>query len=129
MRIKSSDLCKAKAFSEGLHKSGNANLVDHLRQLPGAGWTHEAAGPGISGDHGLSFHEIIPVAAAHDGQLTIFRSGLAPRNRRIEKSKSARFRLAIELSGNRGGRSRVIDKHGARRNARERSILSKGDRP
>ena len=43
LRIKPRRLSEVKSFGEGLHKSRDADLVDHFRQLPGAGGTHEAA--------------------------------------------------------------------------------------
>ena len=44
---------KASAFGEALDQAGDADLVDHLGELAGAGRAHQPAGAGIGGDHRL----------------------------------------------------------------------------
>ena len=46
-------LREMKTFRQTLHEAGDADLVDHFRELAGAGGAHQPAGAGEGGDHRL----------------------------------------------------------------------------
>ena len=72
-------------FGEALDEAGDADLIDHFRQLPGTGRAHQAAGAGIGGDDRLGGGVGRRVAAAHDGERAVLRARLSARNRRVDE--------------------------------------------
>lgn len=79
-------LGEVDGFGEALHDAGDADLVDHLRELPRArrapggrsSWRRTASPARPCG-------EALVVAADHDGQRTVLRASLTAGHRRIEK--------------------------------------------
>ena len=98
-----------QALRQPLNKAGYANLIDHLCLLTGTCRANERTGFGIAIDDRQGALENSGVAAKHDRQLTILRTGLAARQRRIEKINAA-FRGSItDFAGDFRGGSRVIN--------------------
>ena len=58
-------------LGQRLDQAADADLVDHLGELAGAGGTDQVDGAGIGLDHRLGVGEIRLVAADHDGERAV----------------------------------------------------------
>ena len=111
------------ALGEALHQARDADLVDHLGELAGAGGPEPLAHPRIgAGDDRLGALVGILVAAAHHGEHAVLGAGLSPGHRRIDEFEAGLFGGRIELAGDVGGGRGVIDKGRALLHARERAV-------
>ena len=119
---------EVQPFGERLHQPRDANLVDHLRHLPGARGAKEAADAGIGGDDWFGAVVIRLRAAAHDRKHAVFRPGLTAGDGGVDKADAAVAGHARKLAGDGGGDGGVIGKDGAGRHAREGAVIAKADR-
>ena len=97
---------EVQAFSQTLDQSGNAYLVDHLRQLPRSGRAKQITSARISRDDFLGASERFGVAATHHCESAILGAGLTTGNWRIDEIEAALFcrcvKLACDFSGGGG---------------------------
>src|SRR4029453_12639900 len=113
------------AFGQSLHQSGDADLVDHFRELAGPGGTEKPAHARVGSNHLLGASIRLGIATAHDGEHAVLGAGLAAGDGRIDETEAALLRLRVELAGDfRGGRC-VVDEHGAALDAVEGAIRAK----
>ena len=75
-------------FREALNQSRDADLIDHLGQLSGAGRPKPLAHSGIGRDDGLRARIAVFLAAAHHGQHAVFRARLSAGYRRIDEGEA-----------------------------------------
>ncbi len=121
-------LREVDALGQPLQHPDDADLVDHLRELAGAGRTHVRYRAGIGGDDRLRRREGGLVAADHHGELARLRPGLPARDRRIEEMRAAFERRRVKLPRD-GGRGRgVVDEDRARLQGMERAAQPGRDR-
>ena len=112
----------AKPFGQALQHAGDAELVDHLGQLPGARRPHMADALGIGGHHRLGAGKAASRAAAHDGQLAVLGAGLAARNRGVDHIEPVRRAGLGEFAGDGGGDRGVVDEQAAGRHGGKGAI-------
>ena len=100
-------------LGQALDHAGDADLVDHLGQLPGPGRPHQAHGLGIGRQHRLDPGEGRGVAARHDRQLAVLGARLSARHRGVDEGPPAAGRQRRHLARHRGRGGGVVDDHGA----------------
>ena len=97
-----------------LHQPGDADLVDHLRQLAGARPRPSASRRARSARApARPASNTVRVAADHDRQLAVLGARLAAGHRRVEERDAARLRRALHLARDFGRRGRVVDENRA----------------
>ena len=116
------------AFRQALDQARDADLVDHLGQLAGAGRAEPLAHPRIGRDHRLGAGIGIFRAAAHHRQHAVFRAGLAAGHRRIDELESSLGRRGVELARDLGGSRGVVDEGRAFLHAGEGAVGAERDR-
>ena len=116
------------AFRKTLDQARDADLVDHLGQLPRARGPEPLAHPGIGRDDRLGAGVGFLAAAAHHRQNTVFRAGLPAGYRGIDEPEAALGRLRIELARDFGRSGSVIDEGRAFLHAGEGAVGAKRDR-
>ena len=118
---------KLQRLGKALDDAGDADLIDHLRELARARRPHQPARLCESRDHGLGLVIGVLIAAAHHGQRAVLRAGLPAGHRRIDEGHALRLRLGVQFArnGRRGGR--VVDEDRALLHARERAVWSEHD--
>ena len=121
-------LGEMNAFRKTFDQAGDADLVDHLGQLAGAGRAEPLAHPGIGRDHGLGAGIGVFAAAAHHRQHAVFRAGLAAGHRGIDEFEAGLGRFGVEFARDLGRRGGVIDEGRALLHAGEGAIGAKRDR-
>ena len=115
---------EGNGFGQALHHTGHADLIDHLGQLTVAAGAHIGEGAREGVGHGGNLIEYLLIAAAHDGELAVDRTGLTARYRGIDKVQAALAGLGIQLASHlRRGRG-VIDKDGPRLHARKGAVVA-----
>ena len=82
-------LAEMDAFGQSLDEAGDADLVDHLGELAGAGRAHQPDHAGIGVDDRPALSKSACVAADHHGQHAVLGAGLAAGDRRVEKAEAA----------------------------------------
>jgi len=97
------------AFGQPLQQTGNANLIDHLGQLPAARRTEVSDRTRVAGQHRLCALEGIRVTAAKDGELAVLCASLATGNRRIDEGRTLRLELCRHVARQLGGCGAVVD--------------------
>ncbi len=110
---RSAFLAKVDGFGEALHQAGNADLVDHLGQLPCAAFSHQADEFCEAFDDRLGLVESILVSTAHYCQDTVFGTCLTTGNRSIDEAAALVLGRCIKFTGNFGRRCGVVDKNRA----------------
>ena len=118
-----------QCFGKSLDQACNADLVDHLGQLAGAGFAKPRLHAGEAFDQRRGPGDSFFITADHDGELTVFRSRLAAGYRRIDKRKSQAGCSFVQLTGNFCRSGGVIDKNRARFHVRESAFGADRDRP
>ena len=113
-----------QALGQPLHESGDAHLVDHLAELPGAAVADADDRLAVRAQHRLDARERLGVAAAHHAQLSLLRSSLATRDRRIDEVQAAGPCGLVQLARHRRGRSRVVHEHGVRLHGLKRARVA-----
>src|SRR5262245_38665579 len=116
-----------KRLGEGLDQSTDANLIDHLGELAGAGRADEVHSLRIGLDNGLRLGEVGFVAADHDRKGTVLGAGLAAGDRRVEESRAALAGFRIKLASDGGGSRGVVDGDCPGLQALEHSVWSQRD--
>ena len=113
-------LREVDAFGEALHQAGDADLVDHLGELAGAGRAHQADHAGIGVDDRLgAVRRSLRLAAAHHGQHAVFGAGLAAGDRRVDEAEALRLGGVVQFAGDIGAGGGVVDQDCARLHAGE----------
>ena len=80
---------KSTASERRLHDPGDADLVDHLRQLPGPGRADQLALGGVGREHrGRALEHGRVVAPGHHGQRAVLGADLAAGDRRVDEPDS-----------------------------------------
>ena len=98
-------------LGEALHETGDADLVDHLRELTGTRAAEEVAGTAVGVDHRGDPIEISLVAATHHREHTVLGAGLSARDRGIDETDTLRGGRCVDIAGDDRRRGRVVDKH------------------
>jgi hypothetical protein len=96
-------LTEGDGLGQALHQAGDGDLVDHLGQLPGTALAD--AGHGLGEVHRHRLHRVKGrgIAAAHHGQRTVHRAGLAAGNRGVDEVQALGARLGRQLRATRAG--------------------------
>ena len=115
-------LREMQRFGEALDDAGDANLVRHLGELPGAGRADQIAGAGIRGDDFFGAGERGGIAAAHHREHAVLGAGLAARHRRVDEVKAARLGFGVKLARDLRRCGGVIDDDRAFARAGENAI-------
>ena len=110
------------ALGQALHQTGDADLVDHLGQLPRAGRAEQLAHAGIRRDHLLGAAIGVGIAAAHHGQHAVLGPGLAAGDGSVDEVEAALLRLGMELARDLGRSRGVVNEHRALVHAVERAV-------
>jgi len=111
-------------LGQPLQQAADADLVDHLGQLPAAGLAHQTDHPRIGGNDRLGAGKGLRLATHHDCQHAILGTGLTTGYRRIEKCHPASCGLLRQLPRHPGRSGRVIDQHAALRHAGQSALLT-----
>ena len=118
-----------KALGQALDKACDADLVDHLGELAGAGGPEKLAHPRVgAGDDRLGSGIGIFLAAAHHRQHAVFRTRLAAGHRRVDELEACLGGGGVELAGHLGGGGGVVDEYGALFHAGEGAVGADRDR-
>ncbi|SCM75489.1 hypothetical protein KL86PLE_20157 [uncultured Pleomorphomonas sp.] len=120
-------LGEVDGLGEALHHAGDADLVDHLGELPRARRPEVDDHLRIGAHHRLGGGKAVVVAADHDGQRAVLGAGLSAGHRRVEEIEAEGGRLFLELAGDAGRRGGVIDEDGARLHAGEGAVRTEHD--
>ena len=115
---------EVQRLGEPFDDAGDANLVRHLGELPGAGGAHQIAGTRIGGDHFFGRRERRRLAAAHHREHAVLGAGLAARDRRVDEFKAALLCLGMKLARDLSRGGGVIDHDGARPHAGKYALLA-----
>ncbi|MNZ75670.1 hypothetical protein D3C78_941530 [compost metagenome] len=113
-----------QCLGQTLQQAADADLVDHLGQLPAADVAHQAHHPCIGGDHRLGALEELLLAANHHREDSALGAGLAAGNRCIEKAQFAfggqyrQFASDLRRSGG------VVDQQAAWPHTREHAMFA-----
>jgi hypothetical protein len=113
-------------LGQPLNDPGDAELIDHLGELPGARGADQVDRPGISVDHRPGALEILLAAAAHDRECAILRPRLAAGDRRVDGADAALRAGGEELAGDHGRRGGVVDEEAAGSEPGEGPLLAQG---
>ena len=109
---------KAMASARPCTSAGDAGLVDHLRQLAGTRSADAGDGACIGQGHRPGHRvEGGRLAAAHDGQRTVLRAGLAAGHRRVDEMQAMLAGIGVQLARHRGRSRGVVHQHRTRRHA------------
>jgi hypothetical protein len=100
--VEAGALGEMQPLGESLDQAGDANLVDHLGELPRADRPHQFARAGIGRAQGFDLGEGRFVAAAHHRQRAVLGAGLAAGNRRVDEAESAFFRFPRQFASDIG---------------------------
>ena len=111
-------------FGEPLDQAGDADLVDHLGELPRARRAHEVAGARVGRDHFLGPRERGFIAAAHHREHAVFGAGLAAGNRGVDEIEAAPFRLGMKFARDCRRRGGVVDHDRGLPSACEYAVLA-----
>ena len=108
---------------EALDEAGDADLVDHLGQLAGAGRAEPLAHPRVGAvDDRLGRGIGVLVAAAHHGEHAVLGAGLAARHRRVDEVEAALRGCRVEFARHFRGCGGVVDEDGALLHAGKRAV-------
>ncbi len=115
---------EVQTFRKPLHHARDADLVDHLGELPGTRRADQARAARIGTEHRLDPGKIFRTASGHHREDAFACTGLATGYRRIDKADRVLRSRALELAGEtRGGRG-VIDQHRAGLHRGEQAVFS-----
>ena len=118
---------EVQRLGEALHKAGDADLVDHLGELAGAGRAQQIAGACVGRDHLFGLREGLGVAAAHHREHAVLGAGLAAGDRRIDEVEAALFRFGVQFPRNRSRCRGVVDHDRAFAHACEHAVGTEHD--
>ena len=116
------------AFGQSLHQPRDADLVDHLGELAGAGGAKQLAHPRIGGDHRLGAAIGRLATAAHHGKDAVLGAGLTARHRGVDEMEAGSGRCLVEFTRDFGGGGGVVDEDRALFHPGEGAAVAKGDR-
>jgi hypothetical protein len=121
-------LAKCDGFGEALDQPGDADLVDHLGELAGAGGAHQLAHAGKARDHRLDPGIGLRCAAAHHGQHAVLGAGLAAGDRGVDEAETGSRCRRVELARDIGRGGGVVDEDGALAHCGEGAVLGRRHR-
>ncbi len=104
---------EVERLGQPLNDPRDAELIDHLGELPGARGADQVRRPGITIDHGLGALEVGRLAAAHDRQHAVLGARLAARDGRVDGADATLRAEAQELAGDNGRSRGVVDEEAA----------------
>ena len=111
--VETGGLGEVQALGEPLHQPGDADLVDHLGQLPRPALPEQPHRAAVVAHRRLGPGERRLLAPDHDRQHTVLGTRLTTRDRGVEEGEAVSGGGGVQLAGERGGGGGVIDEHAA----------------
>ena len=116
--------CEVQALGQALQQAGDADLVDHLRQLAGPNWPDQRNRLRIGLQDRPRALEHPGITADHDGQLAVLGACLAAGQRRIEEPDLPLSGGGVQVARQRRGRRGVINEDRSGRHRLQNAVVA-----